>query len=71
MTNIHAGQGWDIHWHNKKNYVPRESQYFHMVENKTGVLPRLLLRMICELTSQDKETSDKVVSFMNKLGSVF
>jgi geranylgeranyl pyrophosphate synthase len=28
LTNIHIGQAWDIHWHNKKGKVPTEDQYF-------------------------------------------
>lgn len=54
MQNLHFGQGWDIHWHNKKGFVPSEAQYFHMVENKTSVLPRLCLKFISELTEQDE-----------------
>lgn len=47
---LHVGQGWDIQWHNRLGRVPTEAQYFHMVENKTSVLPRMCLRFISELT---------------------
>lgn len=57
MQNLHTGQCWDIQWHNMKNRVPTETQYFHMVENKTSCLPRMCVRMICELTGQDEETT--------------
>jgi geranylgeranyl pyrophosphate synthase len=42
-----------------------------MVENKTGVLPRLLLRIISQLTAQDKEMEAKVIKYINKLGTAF
>ncbi len=54
---LHVGQGWDIQWHNRKGRVPTEAHYFHMVENKTSVLPRMCLRFIAELTERDPETT--------------
>ena len=46
--NVHLGQNWDIHWHNG-NHTPTEQQYNQMILNKTGVLPRMCIRMIGEL----------------------
>jgi len=71
MQNLHTGQCWDIQWHNMKDRVPTETQYFHMVENKTSVLPRMCVRMICELTGQDEETTKQLTLFSNALGAAF
>lgn len=71
MTNIHFGQGWDIHWHNEKNFLPSTAQYYQMVENKTSCLPRMTCRMIAELTNQDAEKTKKIVQFINMMGASF
>jgi len=68
---LHLGQGWDIHWHNAKGHIPTEAQYFHMVENKTSVLPRLCLRFIAEMTNQDEVMKVNLIRFMNSLGAAF
>lgn len=56
MAAIHFGQGWDIYWHNQKDFLPSPAQYYQMVENKTSCLPRMTSRMIGELTGQNEET---------------
>ena len=72
MARIHFGQAWDIHWHNQKNTkVPSEAQYYQMVENKTSCLPRMVLRLIAELTNQDEVKKVKIIKFMNMLGAAF
>ena len=71
MTRIHFGQAWDIYWHNQKKTVPSEPQYYQMVENKTSCLPRMVLRLIAELTGQDEATKVKIIKFINMLGAAF
>lgn len=71
MQALHFGQNWDIHWHNTKGRVPTEAQYFHMVENKTSVLPRMCLRFINQLTEQDAEMTELVTQYTNCLGAAF
>jgi len=71
MARIHFGQAWDIYWHNQKSTVPSEAQYYQMVENKTSCLPRMVLRLITELTDQDEATKVKIIKFINLLGTAF
>ena len=71
MQAIHVGQGWDIYWHNQKNTLPSNAQYYQMVENKTSCLPRMTSRIIAELTGQDEETKAKIIRFVNMMGASF
>lgn len=51
--------------------MPTEANYFHMVENKTSVLPRMCLRFIAELTDQTPEMKTNLIKFTNALGAAF
>ena len=71
--NLHFGQNWDIHWHNGKQ-IPSEQQYFHMVINKTSVLPRMCTRLISALLGKDnisEEQSQAMVAYIESLGAAF
>ena len=49
MVQIHFGQGWDILWHNNNKIegdYPTVEQYLQMTAHKTGVLPRLVARLV-------------------------
>lgn len=67
MLNIHFGQNWDIDWHNGKT-MPTEEQYFHMVINKTSVLPRMCIRLISAIIGTD---SKEMVKYTDTLGAAF
>jgi geranylgeranyl pyrophosphate synthase len=50
IVQLHVGQGWDIVWHNHDKLngeYPNEQQYLQMTSHKTGVLARLIARMMC------------------------
>ena len=50
IVQLHVGQGWDILWHNidkLEGEYPTQNQYLQMTAHKTGVLARLVARMIC------------------------
>ncbi|KAF4276289.1 hypothetical protein CNMCM8812_002246 [Aspergillus fumigatus] len=45
LENLHLGQSWDLDWKYKLR-CPSPSEYLNMVDNKTGGLFRLLLRLM-------------------------
>ncbi|MBU0952876.1 MAG: polyprenyl synthetase family protein [Nanoarchaeota archaeon] len=45
MTNIHLGQGTDIHWHKGQAETIEEKQYLQMCSYKTGCLARMAARL--------------------------
>ncbi|KAJ5807346.1 geranylgeranyl pyrophosphate synthase [Penicillium robsamsonii] len=52
LENLYLGQSWDLHW--KYNLTcPSPDEYMNMIDNKTGGMFRLLLRLIQDETSQD------------------
>ena len=58
MNLIHLGQALDIFWHNKQIWdigIPDEEQYLMMVGNKTGVLIRMMVRMIAVFLNLSRE----------------
>jgi ophiobolin F synthase len=45
LENLYLGQSWDLYW--KYNLIcPTESEYLNMVDNKTGGLFRMLVRLM-------------------------
>jgi geranylgeranyl pyrophosphate synthase len=45
MKNLHLGQGMDLFWRDSST-CPSESQYLEMVNNKTGGLFRIMVRLM-------------------------
>jgi len=70
LCNIHMGQGYDIHWHNGDK-IPTEKQYNEMVKNKTGVLPRLNMRMICSVMGQSEKKTKAILDYTDAVGTAF
>ena len=52
MEKLHIGQGTDIYWMTKK-YCPSIDQYLNMIDNKTGELLNLLIKLMI-IHSDDK-----------------
>ena len=74
LVTIHLGQGVDIFWHNmdlSKNKVPTEAEYLLMVQQKTGVLPRLAARLIGVLLDLEQKEVNRLSKFMESLGVAF
>lgn len=70
LAALHYGQNWDIMWHNS-SYVPTKKQYFQMTVNKTGVIPRMITKLICELNSCPLDKQKIMLSFTDKMGIGF
>lgn len=45
MKIVHFGQNWDIAWHHG-NHLPEVEEYLQMAAYKTGVLPRLVSKLV-------------------------
>ncbi|GLA65892.1 hypothetical protein AtubIFM54640_008092 [Aspergillus tubingensis] len=45
LENLYLGQSWDLNW-KYKSKCPSPSEYLNMVDNKTGAMFRLLLRLM-------------------------
>ncbi|KAL4956126.1 isoprenoid synthase domain-containing protein [Aspergillus filifer] len=60
LTNLHCGQSLDLYWRHHAR-CPTVDEYIMMVDNKTGGLFRLLLRLM-EAESSSKQSNLKGVS---------
>ncbi|KAG7896438.1 hypothetical protein KL935_004364 [Ogataea polymorpha] len=67
MTNLHRGQGLDLHWR-ENNECPSEKEYVNMVMNKTGGLFRLSAKLMNLLADQP---CDKLIALSNMLGVIY
>eukprot|EP00357_Protocruzia_adherens_P022257 CAMPEP_0114997812 /NCGR_PEP_ID=MMETSP0216-20121206/15116_1 /TAXON_ID=223996 /ORGANISM="Protocruzia adherens, Strain Boccale" /LENGTH=389 /DNA_ID=CAMNT_0002362253 /DNA_START=56 /DNA_END=1225 /DNA_ORIENTATION=+ len=70
VTSVHLGQAWDIMWHNGHGF-PTPDQYLEMVNNKTGVLARLGIRLACILMGRSPEETDRLGILGSKVGIAF
>jgi geranylgeranyl pyrophosphate synthase len=70
MVIIHLGQNWDINWHNN-DYIPTEEQYLQMVAFKTGVLPRMALRMCTHILGLNESLQEAFFNFAQNIGIAF
>ncbi|KAL4902036.1 hypothetical protein BDW74DRAFT_187032 [Aspergillus multicolor] len=56
LENLYLGQSWDLYW--KYNLqCPSMDDYMNMVDNKTGCMFRLLLRLLKTETAEDQASS--------------
>ena len=71
MEKLHIGQGTDIYWMTKK-YCPSIDQYLNMIDNKTGELLNLLIKLMI-IHSDDKiqEKKEEIQLFFKSLGRFF
>jgi geranylgeranyl diphosphate synthase, type III len=68
MLNLHRGQGMDLYWRDTLT-CPTEDDYLEMVQNKTGGLFRLAIKLM-QAESREKGRID-CVPLVNLMGLVF
>ena len=68
LLNLHRGQGMDLHWRDTLT-CPTEDDYLEMVQNKTGGLFRLAVKLM-QAESSEKGRID-CVPLVNLMGLVF
>ena len=68
MLNLHRGQGMDLYWRDTLT-CPTEDDYLEMVQNKTGGLFRLAVRLM-QADSPEKGRID-CVPLVNLMGLIF
>ncbi|KAI9376181.1 isoprenoid synthase domain-containing protein [Aspergillus egyptiacus] len=56
LTNLHCGQSYDLHWRHQAR-CPTTEEYIIMVDNKTGGLFRLMLRLMHAESSTSSSTT--------------
>ena len=49
--------------------MPTEEQYIHMVINKTSVLPRMCMRLICSI--MEIKDAQMIVRYIESMGAAF
>ncbi len=64
MMNLHHGQGSDIYWRDTL-YVPSEKEYIEMIQNKTGGLLRLSVKLMQECSDCTTDFCDLVTLIGN------
>ncbi|KAF4204886.1 hypothetical protein CNMCM8927_006919 [Aspergillus lentulus] len=68
MAHLYTGQAHDISWASHR-IIPTEEDYFRMVDGKTGGLFVLLLRLMQQEATQNRDLDMR--RFMNQLGRYF
>ncbi|MEW5816329.1 MAG: polyprenyl synthetase family protein [Spirochaetota bacterium] len=71
MRRLHLGQGLDIQWHTKHDYIPTISEYLRMCAFKTGSLARLAARLGAAAGGGTNEESDILGSVAENFGVGF
>ncbi|KUL88648.1 hypothetical protein ZTR_05132 [Talaromyces verruculosus] len=66
LLNLHKGQGMDLFWRDTLT-CPTEEEYLEMVDNKTGGLFRLAVKLM----QAESETGKDCVPLVNVLGLIF
>jgi geranylgeranyl diphosphate synthase type 3 len=70
LLNLHIGQGMDISWRDSST-CPSETEYLKMIENKTGGLLRLAVKLMqCCSTSTEMRDKD-LMKLVNCLGRFY
>ncbi|KAF9894216.1 hypothetical protein FE257_007718 [Aspergillus nanangensis] len=71
VQNLHRGQALDLHWKYHRHY-PTVEEYLMMVDNKTGALFRLCVRLV-QAESNTSSNSQEINSdqFITQLGRFF
>ena len=68
---LHFGQNWDITWHRKDDFFPTQEQYLQMTAYKTGVLPRLGLRLVGVVLGIKDDLLGEIGKFAETIGVAF
>lgn len=67
MIRLHHGQGFEIYWRDS-NICPTEEEYIRMVQDKTGGLFRLAIRLMSSFSEED---CSAFIPLVTKLGLYF
>ena len=72
MLNLHRGQGRDIFWR-VSTHLASEPEYLHMVQDKTGGLFRLAIRLMLSVSKSSKERAlePRLLELCDDLASFF
>ena len=70
ILNLHIGLAWDIEWHRGK-VVPSEVNYIQMVAFKTGIIPKMISRMVATILNLNEDKTNLLVQFAQNLGISF
>jgi len=71
LNRTHLGQGMDICWHNQKNVVVGEEQYFEMCACKTGCLTRIVARLAAIVTGQSDGVERALARYAEDMAIAF
>jgi len=71
LNRTHLGQGMDIAWHNRKEIVATEDQYYEMCACKTGALSRIVARLAAIVTDQPSDVERQVARYAENLALAF
>ncbi|KID72288.1 Geranylgeranyl pyrophosphate synthase ltmG [Metarhizium brunneum] len=66
LVNLHRGQGMELHWRDSL-HCPTEQEYMRMIQNKTGGLFRLAIRLMQGESSSKRD----FVPLVETLGALF
>ncbi|KAG6023933.1 hypothetical protein E4U41_001906 [Claviceps citrina] len=66
LINLHRGQGMELHWR-ESLHCPTEAEYLRMIQNKTGGLFRLAIRLL----QGESRSSRDYVPLVDTLGTLF
>jgi geranylgeranyl diphosphate synthase type I len=71
LNRTHLGQGMDIRWHNQKEVVVDEEQYFEMCACKTGCLARIVARLAAIVTDQPEAAEERIARYAEEMSIAF
>lgn len=76
MINLHNGQGLDIYWRDylpELKLLPTIEEYLYMVQNKTGGLFRLSVKLLNAYSPNrpNEETLNKIIAIANLAGIIY
>jgi len=71
LNRTHIGQGMDIRWHNQKEIVVDEQQYFEMCACKTGCLARIVARLAAIVTGQSEAVEAQMARYAEEMSIAF
>lgn len=70
MINLHRGQGMDLLWRDSL-ICPTEEEYVEMVNNKTGGLFRIAIKLMCSQSASELARFDLLIPLVNLIGLLF
>lgn len=71
FNRTHLGQGMDIYWHNQREIVISEKQYYEMCACKTGCLVRIVARLAAIVTGKPLEVERQIAAYAEDISISF